>query len=1219
MNSQVGGIYNNYVTNAANRSRPTQELADMMSRLLLNKPFNQLAPSEKSTVLMIVSAAQRSFGGVVGQDPATNFNTIYSGVAASSAGMPISGLGTGRSSASYGGPAAMVASGAAFSAMDRYLNGNKNQFTTGTSTGLAASTAAGYLSQFFQARGGMQIGDVQRFAIPANVAAQFQTLGNMQRNTSMSKEDTKQVYSEMLNAHMLDMYARREKGAGTGGYDSMTATDQARMREEMKAKFASMSEAERKRYQEDLRKSFRKEYAAQLTQQHRTNGKWDEGWNVDKVEAEVSKQFDFMSKFGAEADLSARGVDAGVRTRGGRTDYTKGTRQLEEVTRKALAAADRTLADMTEVFGTDNFEELMTQANKFGVTTMASEQQARKMRNIIDAARARAATTGRTVQETMAEYGQVATMGAAVFGGAQYMPAHYLRTYDQAQRAHAANRASGFETRTEEELAAEHAATMANDAEYYTNATWAIEHGAGNGDERMRHWRKRLMEAKSGKPLTEEERQQMLAETGDYFTANGTHMTPEALKAFYANSQMAGTMSEALSVGSRETFSKKHASDITLEWQDKQNSLAYKQLFQSHALGKTDAETQDVLEQGIADILHEYGSDNASMMSMFGKNGTLQTLMDANGNDVEKVKSAIAEEMRAQGRSEEDIARQLNAVDMMSKLTTQQRQRVLEGVEFGQRDTQRVGVGAANAYKNTRAELQAEQEATRQKSQGVMTRLAGNDLSTFLIHGQDGTEQSTLLATTYAAFESAGREDVIGVTDGNIVADAHNRYLGMTDEQLRNEGITNQADLDRIARMRGNQMAFKAGKNKGELDAEFARKEAQRLNAAAADLQRRIDNEPEGPNKERLKAMLAQVQTRQNLFQTVTGLTTQEMAESDMSDAAFTTHVNENKLERGLADAAVDEEGDMIFSADSAKVEQSASEFRQREMAKMLTHMTGTGLDPITLEEARKGNPAAIQSLLQQAAGNERIQELLRIAEETGGAIKVSEATTDENGNRTPAGVTINGELVTDARDQNRLIYKHAMSREGGAAALLERAMSGDKTAAAAVTQNLIDKHHGDSANGFSYLDLAEGLDEGDVEGIDVEAVRKKEEELDSLLNKAKSGTPLSPEHIQRVQTLSEELEEMTKHARNNDALLDQMEDEDHIKAVQATRAIGSGTTSLFDQVKAERSEEEKAAEAARVQQEQETECRTKVIELAKKLLAAFDDAGRLQVETDSW
>lgn len=1219
MNSQVGGIYNNYVTNAANRTRPTQELADMMSRLLLNKPFSQLAPAEKSTVLMIVSAAQRSFGGVVGQDPAANFSTIYSGVAASSMGMPISGLGTGRSSASYGGPAAMVASGAAFSAMDQYLNGNRQQFTTGTSTGLAASTAAGYLSQFFQARGGMQMGDVQRFAIPANVVAQFQALGNMQSRTNMSSEDTKQVYSTMLNAHMLDMYARREKGVTTG-YDLMSADEQAKMRDEMKAKFASMNEAERKQYQEDIRKSFRKAYTAQLTQQHRRSGKWDADWNTERVENEVSKQLDLMVKSGALADLSEQGVDEGVRTRGGRTDYTRGTRQLEEVTKKALAAADRTLADMTEVFGTDNFEELMAQANKFGVTTMASEQQARKMRNIIDAARARAAATGRTVQEAMAEYGQVATMGAAVFGGAQYMPAHYLRTYDQAQRAHAANRASGFETRSEEELAAEHAATMANDAEYYTNATWAIEHGAGNGDARMRYWRKRLMEAKSGKPLTEEERQQMLAETGDYFTANGTHMTPEALKAFYANSQLAGTMTEALGAGSRETFSKLHANNITLEWQDKQNSLAYKQLFQTNVLGATDAETQAVLEQGIADILHEYGSDNASMLSMFGKNGTLQTLMDANGNDVEKVKSAIAEEMRAQGRSEEDIARQLNAVDMMSRLSVQQRQRVLEGVEFGQRDTQRVGVGAANAHKNAQAELQAEQDAIRQKSQGIMTRLAGNDLSTFLIHGQDGTEQSTLLATTYSAFESAGLEGIIGATDGNIAASKHNEYLNMTEEQLRNAGITNQADLDRIARMRGNQMAFKAGANKGELSAAFAREEAQRLNSAAATLKRRIAAaSDDDPNKKRLKAMLAQVQTRQNLFQTVTGLTTQEMAASDMSDAAFTTHVNENKLERGLADAAVDEQGDMIFSADSSVVEQSASEFRRREMVKMLTHMSGTGLELGTLEKAKAGDPAAIQSLLQQASGNERIQELLRIAEETGGAITVSEATKDEDGNIIPAGVAIGGELVTDVRDQNRLIYKHAMSKEGGATALLERAMNGDAVAAAAVTQNLIDKHHGDSADGFKYLNLAKGLHEGGVSGIDVDAVRKKEKELDSLLNQAKEGAVLSPEQLQQVQTLSEELEELTKHARNNDDLLSKMADEDHIKAVQATRATGDGTASLFEQAKAERSEAEKAAEAAREQQEQERECRTKVIALAEKILAAFDNEGRLQVETDSW
>ena len=1212
MNSQIDGIYNNYVTNAANRSRPTQELADMISRQLLRKPFNQLAPAEKSTVLMVVSAAQRSFGGVVGQDPASNFNTIYSGVSASSMGMPISGLGTGRSAAAYNGPASMVATGSVFGSMDRYLNGNRNQFTTGTSTGLAASTAAGYLSQFFQARGGMQMGDVQRFAIPANVAAQFQTLGNMQRQTSMSKEDTNQVYGTMLNAHMLDMYARRNRAGKS--YRELTAEAQTQMVAEMKNKFAGMSESERKQFQEDVRTSMRKEYEAQLTSQHRRNGRWDEGWSAERVANEAKLQSNLLAQSGATADLSAQGVDAGLRTLDGRTDFTKGTRQLEEVTRKALAAADRTLADMTEVFGTDNYDELMEQANKFGVTTMASEQQARKMRNILDSARARAAATGRTVQETMAEFGQVADMGAAVFGGSQYMPAHYLRTFDQAQRANAANVASGFDRRTDEERAAEHAATMANDAEHYTEATWAIEHGADNGNERMRHWKNRLIEARNGKHLTEEERQQMLAETGQYFTDNGSHMTPEALRAFYADSQVAGHMTEALNAGSRETFGNMHANNITLEWMDKTNSMAYKQLFQSHALGQTDEETQAVLQQGIADILHEYGSDNASMLSMYGKNGTLQTLLDANNGDVEKVKSTIAEEMRAQGRSEADIERQLNAVDMMSKLSTAQRQRVLEGVEYGQRDTQRVGVGAANTHKNTQAERLAEQEASRQKSQGAMARLSSNDLSTFLIHGQDGTEQSTLLATTYAAFEAAGVEGVIGVQDGNIAAGAHNEYLTKTEAQLRSEGITNQADLDRIARMRGNQMAFKAGENKGELSAEFAREEAKRLNSAASTLEARIARETDPAKKKELQAMLAQVQERQGVFQKLTGMTTQEMAASDMNDAAFTSRVEANRLEHGLAEGAVDEQGDMIMSADSAKVEESASEFRRRDMVNMLTHMTGTGLSQTTINEAKNGDTRAMDSLLQEAAGNSRVQEIMRIAQETGGDIKVSR---DDSGKST---VTIGGKLVTDVRDQNRFIYEHAMAQEGGAAALIERAKNGDQTALAALTQNLVDTEHGTSASGFSYLDLVKGMREGGVDGISkdtVKQVHEKEKELDALINKGKEG-PLSMEEMERARTLRSELEDLTKHARGNDSLLGEMEGKNHIEAVQATNNFGR-EANIWDRAAEEQGAAEAAAKAAQQQQEQAIEHRNKMNKLADAILGAIDQEGRIQVETDSW
>ena len=1229
--SQANGVYNNYATSVANKSRVTKELADKFSRLLLNKPFDQLASKERAHVLMAVTAAQRSAGGIFGADPTQYFNTLYGGITASSFGLPVSGLGTGKASTMYGtGPEAMLAAGQLFSSMDTYLHGNREMFKSGTSTGLSGAAAAGYLAQYYQARGGIQHGEMQRFALGSNALSQFETVDRMHDNTRMTREESQQVYSTMLNAQMLDMYARDNAQTSYIGADAMKQDELA---EGLKKKLAEMSKADREKYQQKVLKELEDRFKHELTAAHKKDGKWDEGWDDKKVTAEVSRRMAEVRHSGASAELTDQGVDSAIRTLEGRSEVVKGTKELDSVTRKALATVDRTLSEMTEVFGTDQYDELMAQANKFGITTLASEQQVKKMRTIIDSARARAAATGRTVQEVMVEYGQVAELGASLFGGAQYMPAHFLDTYSDMDRASRGNVASGFDTRTDEERAAAHAARMANDAEYYGEAVWALDHGK-DSDERMKYWNERLMTA-STNPLTEEERKLMLADTAKYVRDNGAGNTAEFYKAHYGTSATAGVVSDALMVGDRETHGTTEAEGISMHWLQHKDSLAYKRLIGSGKLGANEEESTQVVEQALKDAVHEFGGDNASLQAQFGKEGVVNKLMIKHGRDAEAVKKELGEEMRAQGRSEEDIARYLNLVDTFTKLDGGAQQSLLEGVAGVQRSGKITAEsGAAFRHKNRQQELEAQRALAEERSKGIVKRLGGNDLGAFLVHGKDATEEADLLATTYATFSSAGKH-VVAADDGDIDAATHNELLRKSDDELKAEGFSD-AMVDRMRTMRGNQLALQADKDTGNFKAEFARQEAQALNSKEADLKKAIEQTPPGAEQDKLKKQLKQIQERQALFHQMTGITTQDMVTKARTDEEFTNAVNKNRMDRGLSAGARDENGDAIMSADSLLVTESKDVFKREAMVKMLTHMdhsNAVGLDPKTVADAKKGDAAAIETLLTAAGTDDRVQALLDVANATGGSITV-----DDKGT-----LKIGDHMATTIADQNRLIYKTAKGREGGSQALIDKAKAGDKAALAALNQSAVDTHlrgqtkaeMNEHGVGFNYLALAKQL-ESEIDGkefggkeikfteADVDAVREVEKRYDAILRKAREGTATVAE-LEELNPLKQRLDELTMYSKDNEDMQYFLKEEGDLfgksadaKAFAATKKWAHKGEDVMAQRDEERDAEQKAAAEAQKRAEEEAEYRKIMINIAKRVERTMDN-DRITVQTDSW
>ena len=1133
MSSNVNNMYGSYVTNVANNSRETQKLADTFSKLLLNKPFAQLASAERSKVLMAVTAAQNSMGELIGQNPAQHVNTLFQGLSGISSGARVQVHGSAGSSVAYGAsPVSMVAAGNMFGTMDRYLNGTGQIGSVGAASGLNASTAAGYLSQFMQARGGIRRGDMQQYNMATDIAGQFKVLETMQNKTNMTGAEIKQVYSDMLTTQMLNKEAQDK--FSDRSYNDLSLKEQASVRQSLRMRYANMSEADKKKEQQVAMDNMAEQYRREIedTMAKNADGSWKTGWHENRVKHEVDKRMRVVRKSGAEADISEAGVATAERTLAGRSSYSRTGKEFDEKVKSALANVDSTLAEMNEVFDTKNFDDMMEQARQFGVTTMANERDVKKMRVIMDAARARAASTGRTVQEVMQEYGQVASMGAQLYGGAQNMPASYMRQYNIMQASAQQNVASGFDTRTDEERLEAFNAQMANDAHYHSITAWALRHGVENGDERMIAWDQRVRQGSSGgEILTDQEYTRLQNEAMSYYRKNGSTEDKRSLNDNFARDPRANYLAQAAMLKRRTDTADTIADKITGDWLYNEDAVAHKAMIESDVFGATKTERRDKLKEMLKATVFEFGNNNAEASAFIKEGGEMEEGLARHNGDVDAYLKELTTQMQNEGRSKAAIANMESLVRGTHKMNGQQRRLFMEAVGGIQRDN-RVSAGDAQLHDLQQKERAAEQQRALEASQGAVKRVASGDLATFLLRGQDSSAEGDLMAALFAMSDPSEASRMLADVEGNIMADGNamnNIFLNSAEGLHKDLGFDKELAKVMMDTYAANTFTFAAGQNKGELSASAAI-------SAASDLQKAITKAEEavgsaGSEEEKAKAQehLDVLLKRKGVLETATGMKLTDLTSeknANMTDAEFTNRVDDAMAEAGMGTGGRDEKGNRVVYSSAEALREGTEYFKLRDAAKVFTHMEQIqGVDASTEEDAVNGKAEAIKSVLNAADKDEVLRRTLAAAEASGARIEATEK--NENGEKVRT-VSAGNDNITSHEDRLSYLAKEALSKANGAEELISAAKNGDDTARQILSRNLYDTMTGDGGIAFDHLTIAKSLG---LEGDSLDAVRTDSKRRDALMEKAKAGQ-LSMKEQEELRDVQKRLDTATQNIR---------------------------------------------------------------------------------------
>lgn len=1227
MSSQVNNAFNNYATNVAQNSSQSKALADTFSKLLLGKPFAQLTSSEQDKVKMAVASAQQTFGNVLsGENPMEDYSTIYQSIASVGTGLAISGAKEGRI---YGqSPEAMVAAGGVYKTMDRYLHGNSNIWSTGSGSGVSTTTASGYIGQVMRARGGVMQGELERYNLDGTSYSQREEqIEKMAQESTMSEAEIQKIRADNLMTNELDRLAKKD--GRFADFASADAEHQQQFISQLKEKVSGMSDKEKERYQKEIKDNIRKEKEEELTAKYKNkDGTWKQGWDADKVAVQADTELKGIRDIDLTSSMTEEGVMQAARTAGGKSSYDAITKDFKKNIESALKSAEATLADMTEIFGTDNFDELMQQANQFGVTTLASEQGVKKMQRVMDAARARAAATGRTVQEVMVEYGKVAASGGQLFGGAQNMHTGYLKQYNMMQASAEQNVASGFDTRTEEERMAAFNAQQANDAHYHREAVWALETGAEAGDERMTELLERVKSSASGgQPLSDAEYSQILEEAKAWARTNGSHMTERAYNDHYANSSLAGVFNQAANVKRRTDFGKQNAEEITRHWMDNDTSLAYKQVLSDQEgknLGNSVAERREVMQSTMENAIFEFGNNNAAMKTFLDEGGEMDEGIKRHGGDVDAYIKEYTDQMRKEGRSEESIQRMTSMISNVNKMSAEQRKHLQDGIEGAQRDD-RIGAGDAQIFALNRREQEAERNRAIDATRGGAAKANSGDLGAFLRKGPSSAE-TDMTAALYQLGSEAGKDAMLVGADGEVLAENINATAHMSDEELKKLGHSAES-IDRLRKISGNTYALKADENKQfnwEQVKSDSAKNIETINALQAEIEKAETPEEKAALERQLKA----VQGQQTQLESIVGMDAKAIAEREnMSSEELTNRVYDNMSEQGKKFAA-DKSGNVAVIGDTAVQNEVTEELRQGALFDLVTHMVGLdGLSNEDLKRAQQDKKNLTKEqradIINKGSKDGVLQRILQMAEENGEII-----TTSEKDGHTQ--VNLGSKEITTDEQRNNLLLGAAIQKEGGAKAIMEAAKNGSKTDLELWNQsveNSIAYTAKDGGVGFSYRAAGKALG---LEDEQMTQVRKLEDQLDEKIKRfqevREKGGTVSASELDEMQRITKALDDFTQGLRTKgkddtvsidgktvqiSQLEDQAEDRDEAKSAMASIQQDAEKKNADLMAAAQKEKEAKAKE-----QQEQSEFRTKGLSLIKKLLnIKLSDDGSVNVD----
>lgn len=627
------------------------QMQEQLARTLFGVSAAQLSPMQLQTLQMAsVTAANSGLLGVSNGGAA--FTDIYKGIMSSGGVMTSGGMSYGHS------PQSIAAANSMMNMTNAIVNGD-GQFSVGV--GGNAQTMAGVLKQRFMR------GAVNRSTATTSVRREKgESFGKFMARTSnklaMTSQDRADIVRSEMEAEVYKDYESRvTEGKGHLTAEARRALVAAQIEKDKKSgKFKERVSEIRRAQTSSLQAELDAEKKAEIEKVKNSN--LSDAQKQKKIDALEKKYTKRAGKIGidimrADVNLATdEDIERAARVADGKMEYTGVTNSFKKEERAAMRRAAMITKEMSEVFGTEDADQLLGIAKQFGIKTLDAEKDVKNMKRIMDTAKTRAAATGRSLQDVMGEMQGIAAVGAQAVGQ-HGLTAAYLENATRSMQASQASRDAGMDYRTDEEVQAELAEGEQNFQRNMTNGLFALEmmrqHDPEN--EEYKFWSARLRDKK---PLTKEEVERFERFGAAEVALNYSTVDPRKRQEVAMNSELAEAARNSMQAGVVEEHAAGQVAGLLGRASLNTDGTLYKAMLGPGGVYGSSAEAS----KAMTDILTAYGGSQKELKDDF------TSLTDLNGITDEtdraeakrKWKEDQLNQARRDGASDEQI-RQLEA------------------------------------------------------------------------------------------------------------------------------------------------------------------------------------------------------------------------------------------------------------------------------------------------------------------------------------------------------------------------------------------------------------------------------------------------------------------------------------------------------------------------------------------------------------------------------
>ena len=646
-------------------SAASLQLQDQMAQAFFGTNAAFVSPMQLQALQMASVAAQNGGGnGLLGvADSGAAFTDIYKGIMAGGSISTASGT-------SYGHSPQAISAASSMMYMMGDIVGGSGKF--GIGVGGNQKTLTGILKQRLIREGA---GQNITTSVKRNADESIGSfLVRADEKMSITEAERDNMIASELSADVFNAYKNEARAAlEKSGINAENITEEA-----LNERARELIKAAQKRKDADGKTAFSKKVkdirAKQLTESETALNAAAEKElaEVTGTDAEAEKKRDrIKAKYARlraqnkdaldKADVKLEtdeALDRAERVASGKMEYTGVTDAFAKEQKEAMRRAAGLTKEMAEVFGTEDADQLLNIAKQFGVKTLDAEKDVKNMKRIMDAARTRAAATGRTLSDVMGEMQGIAAVGARAVGP-HGMTAAFLENATQAVQASQASRDAGLDYRTQEEVVAEAAEAEQNFQRLSVDALFALEmmrkHDPKN--KKLEYWTDKI---KKG-TLTEADMDELERFGSSEVAKNYANVDPRKRQDIAMNSELAEDTRRAMEAGVIQSHTEGQVKAMLGKASMFKDSMTYKMFFGENGAFSSEADAETDLKA----ILATYGGQQKELNDDF----KALTLLNTDEEKQAWIDAQLAQ-ARADGASEDVIKAMSESYAALKDLST---------------------------------------------------------------------------------------------------------------------------------------------------------------------------------------------------------------------------------------------------------------------------------------------------------------------------------------------------------------------------------------------------------------------------------------------------------------------------------------------------------------------------------------------------------------------